>query len=86
MPPGPCTHNTLTNASVTSADGTMIAYERHGNGAPVIVGSLRLTYHFTDPSAGFLVGFGAIPTQLVRTACRAFAQALAQIEERHLSE
>ena len=50
------------------------------------VGSLRLTYHFTDPSAGFLVGFGALPTQLVRTACRAFAQALAQVEERHLSE
>ena len=27
----------MTNASVTSADGTMIAYERRGNGDPVIV-------------------------------------------------
>jgi pimeloyl-ACP methyl ester carboxylesterase len=27
----------MTNATVTSADGTMIAYERHGNGEPVIV-------------------------------------------------
>ena len=27
----------MTNVSVTSADGTMIAYERQGNGDPVIV-------------------------------------------------
>jgi hypothetical protein len=27
----------MTNASATSADGTMICYERHGNGDPVIV-------------------------------------------------
>ena len=27
----------MTNASVTAADGTMICYERRGNGDPVIV-------------------------------------------------
>ena len=41
-------------------------------------------YGFTDPSAGFLWAWGT-PTHLVRAACRALAQALAQVEERHLS-
>ena len=45
------------------------------------VGSLRRTYHFTDPAAGFLVGFGGIPTTSVLPACRAFAQALEEVEE-----
>jgi GntR family transcriptional regulator/MocR family aminotransferase len=44
------------------------------------IGSLRRTYHFTDPAAGFLVGFGALPTTSVFTACRLFAQALEEVE------
>jgi GntR family transcriptional regulator / MocR family aminotransferase len=44
------------------------------------VGSLRRTYHFTDPAPGFLVGFGALPTAAVSTACRIFAQALEQVD------
>jgi GntR family transcriptional regulator/MocR family aminotransferase len=44
------------------------------------IGSLRRTYHFTDPTPGFLVGFGALPTPSVFTACRIFAQALEQVE------
>jgi GntR family transcriptional regulator / MocR family aminotransferase len=44
------------------------------------VGSLRRTYHFTDPAPGFLVGFGALPTAAVSTACRVFAQALEQVD------
>jgi GntR family transcriptional regulator / MocR family aminotransferase len=45
------------------------------------VGSLRRTYHFTDPAAGFLVGFGGIPTTSVLPACRIFAQSLEEVEE-----
>jgi GntR family transcriptional regulator/MocR family aminotransferase len=45
------------------------------------VGSLRRTYHFTDPAAGFLVGFGGIPTTSVLPACRISAQSLEEVEE-----
>jgi hypothetical protein len=44
-----------------------------------MVGSLRRTYRFTQPVAGFLVGFGALPTASVSAACRAFAEALEHI-------
>jgi GntR family transcriptional regulator/MocR family aminotransferase len=44
------------------------------------IGSLRRTYHFTDPAPGFLVGFGALLTESVFTACRIFAQALEEVE------
>jgi len=46
-----------------------------------LIGSLRRTYHFNDPSPGFLVGFGALPTTSVFAACRAFAEGLGQIEQ-----
>jgi GntR family transcriptional regulator / MocR family aminotransferase len=52
-------------------------FERHG----LQIGSLRRTYHFTDPAAGFLVGFGAVPTTSVLTACRVFAQALEEVRQ-----
>ena len=45
-----------------------------------LIGSLRRTYHFNDPSPGFLVGFGALPTTSVFAACRAFTEGLDQIE------
>ena len=45
------------------------------------IGSLRRTYHFSHPAAGFLVGFGALPTASVFTACRVFAQALDEVEQ-----
>jgi GntR family transcriptional regulator / MocR family aminotransferase len=45
------------------------------------IGSLRRTYHFTDPAAGFLVGFGGLPTTSVVTACQVFAQALEEVEQ-----
>jgi GntR family transcriptional regulator / MocR family aminotransferase len=44
-----------------------------------LIGSLRLTYRFTEPVAGFLIGFGALPTPSVSAACRAFADALERI-------
>ena len=44
------------------------------------IGSLRRTYHFNDPSPGFLVGFGALPTTSVFAACRGFADVLGQID------
>jgi GntR family transcriptional regulator / MocR family aminotransferase len=44
------------------------------------IGSLRRTYHFTDPAAGFLVGFGGLPTSSVSTACQVFVQALEEVE------
>jgi hypothetical protein len=44
------------------------------------IGSLRRTYHFSDPAPGFLVGFGALPTESIFTACRIFAQALQEVE------
>ncbi len=50
------------------------------------IGSLRRTYHFTDPAPGFLVGFGALPTESVFTACRIFAQALEEVEGWHQVE
>jgi GntR family transcriptional regulator / MocR family aminotransferase len=34
------------------------------------IGSLRRTYHFTEPVAGFLAGFGGLPTTSVVTAAR----------------
>ncbi|MFL6044628.1 MAG: PLP-dependent aminotransferase family protein [Propionibacteriaceae bacterium] len=46
-----------------------------------LVGSLRLTYGFTDPTAGFLVGFGALPTPSVAAVCRAFTETLEEIEQ-----
>ena len=45
------------------------------------IGSLRRTYHFTDPVPGFLVGFGGLPTTSVLTACQVFAQALEEVEQ-----
>jgi GntR family transcriptional regulator / MocR family aminotransferase len=45
------------------------------------IGSLRRTYHFTDPAAGFLVGFGGLPTTSVSTACQVFVQALEEVEQ-----
>jgi GntR family transcriptional regulator / MocR family aminotransferase len=45
----------------------------------LLIGSLRLTYRFTDPVPGFLVGFGALSTSLVSAACRAFVEALERI-------
>jgi hypothetical protein len=50
------------------------------------VGSLRRTYHFTDPAAGFLVGFGGLPKTSLLTACRVFAQALEEVEQVHQQE
>jgi GntR family transcriptional regulator/MocR family aminotransferase len=44
-----------------------------------LIGSLRLTYRFTDPTPGFLVGFGALPTSSVTATCRAFAETLERI-------
>jgi GntR family transcriptional regulator/MocR family aminotransferase len=44
----------------------------------LLVGSLARTYQFSDPASGFLLGFGAVPTQLVTTAVRAFCSALQQ--------
>jgi GntR family transcriptional regulator / MocR family aminotransferase len=46
-----------------------------------LIGSLRLTYRFTDPRPGFLVGFGALPTPSVAAACEAFADTLERIEQ-----
>ena len=45
-----------------------------------LIGSLRRTYHFTDPSPGFLIGFGGLPMPLVIPACRALAKALEEID------
>jgi GntR family transcriptional regulator/MocR family aminotransferase len=45
------------------------------------IGSLRRTYHFTDPAPGFLVGFGGVPTTAIFTACQIFAQALEEVEQ-----
>jgi GntR family transcriptional regulator/MocR family aminotransferase len=46
-----------------------------------LIGSLRLTYRFTDPTPGFLVGFGALPTPSISAACQALAQTLERIEQ-----
>jgi len=42
----------MTNASVTSADGTMICYERRGNGDPVIVVNTVAEDRYMLPSDG----------------------------------
>lgn len=42
----------------------------------VLVSSLRRTYHFGDPVAGLLVGFGALPTNRLAEGCRALVAAL----------
>ena len=44
----------------------------------LLVGSLARTYQFTDPASGFLLGFGAVPTQLVTTAVGTFCSAIQQ--------
>jgi GntR family transcriptional regulator / MocR family aminotransferase len=44
-----------------------------------MVGSLRRTYRFNEPVAGFLVGFGALPTPSVSAVSRAFAETLEHI-------
>jgi GntR family transcriptional regulator/MocR family aminotransferase len=41
-----------------------------------LIGSLRMTYSFTEPTPGFLIGFGALPTSSVSAACQAFAETL----------
>ena len=46
-----------------------------------LIGSLRLTYRFTEPTPGFLVGFGALPTPSVSAACRAFVETIERIDQ-----
>jgi GntR family transcriptional regulator / MocR family aminotransferase len=42
----------------------------------MLIGSLRTCYQVTDPLPGFLVGFGALPTNRVGAACQTLRTAL----------
>jgi GntR family transcriptional regulator/MocR family aminotransferase len=65
-------HLTVLSPAAAADRRVWSAIERHD----LLVGSLARTYQFSDPASGFLLGFGAIPTQLVTTAVRAFCTAL----------
>jgi GntR family transcriptional regulator/MocR family aminotransferase len=45
----------------------------------MIVGSVRVCYQVTDPQPGFLLGFGALPSDRVEAACQTLRTALLQL-------
>ena len=65
-------HITVTGPDVPD-DGPLLAAtaERH-----LLIASLRVCYQVTDPRPGFLVGFGALPTSRIDSACQALRSAL----------
>jgi len=73
-------HLTVRSPTAAADDRVWSAIQKRD----LLVGSLGRTYQFSDPAAGFLLGFGAVPTQLVTTAVRAFCSALGQAAGGHL--
>jgi GntR family transcriptional regulator/MocR family aminotransferase len=45
----------------------------------LLISSLRMLYRFSEPAAGFLVGFGALPTDRVSEACRTLVDGLTRL-------
>jgi GntR family transcriptional regulator/MocR family aminotransferase len=68
-------HITIVRPELPSDQSAWSVLESRG----FLIGSLRRTYRFTEPTPGFLVGFGALPTPSVSAVCRAFAEALEHI-------
>jgi DNA-binding transcriptional MocR family regulator len=47
----------------------------------LLIGSLRYCFQGTDPTPGFIVGFGGLPTGRVEAACHALRAALRHAQQ-----
>jgi GntR family transcriptional regulator/MocR family aminotransferase len=70
-------HLTITGRDMPDDDQLLAVAADHD----LLIGSLRYCFQGTDPTPGFIVGFGGLPTGRVEAACHALRAALRHAQQ-----